>query len=156
MTLIRLVRYLLGASVSQVGNITWASQTYGEFFESDGRPVGTENIETVTCSSATGTSVCTIKVPAPGAALVFLTSETAAAPSQTFATTALTKTRNTATVAPSVLATSNGHKAIEDELGSTSPDANKNGGQGRGALIGGGVAMSLAVITGWLVLEARL
>ncbi|KIM41886.1 glycoside hydrolase family 79 protein [Hebeloma cylindrosporum] len=149
------VKYLSAASVSQKGNITWASQTYGENFESDGRPLGTENIETITCSSATGSSICTIKVPAPGVALVFLTSETAAAPSQTFSTTALTKTRNTATVAPSVLATSNGHSGMANELGSTSPGSNKNGAQGRGALVGGVMAMALAVLAGWLMSGAR-
>jgi len=150
---------LSAASVSQKGNITWAEQTYGENFESDGRPFGTEKIETVTCSSATGTSVCPIKVPAPGVALVFLTSsslvETAGAPSHTFSTTAVTRTRNTATVDPSVLATSNGHGGVNNELGSTSPGSTKNGAQGRGTLVGGGVAMALAVITGWLVLGAR-
>jgi hypothetical protein len=39
--------------------------------ESDGRPTGTEDIQTATCTSGT----CAIKVPAPGFALVFLTDQ---------------------------------------------------------------------------------
>ena len=70
-------------------------------------------------------------------------------------TTALTKTRNRANVDPSVLATSNGHIAVDNELGSTSPGPNKNGAQGRGALVGGSIALALAVVAGWFVLGAR-
>ena len=77
------------------------------------------------------------------------------APSQTFSTTALTRTRNTATVNPTVLATSNGHSDVGNELGSTSPGSNKNGAPGRGALLGGGLVMGLAVVAGWLVLGTR-
>ena len=50
---------------------------------------------------------CVVNVPAPGAALVFF-SDAAQAAQTTFATTAVTKTKNTVTVDPSVLATSNG------------------------------------------------
>ncbi|KAJ7478241.1 hypothetical protein FB451DRAFT_1556993 [Mycena latifolia] len=116
------VKYLAATSVVQKGNITWAGQTFGGNFESDGRPMGTEDIQTVQCD-ATAQS-CTVKVPAPGFALVFLSddaqTETAGAPSVTFATTAQTKTRNTATVDMSMLATSNGNRFSEHELAGTS------------------------------------
>ena len=91
-------------------------------FESDGRLNGTETVETIQCDQTAGT--CTIPVPAPGFALVFLSqsaeqnSEPAA--TETFSTTAVTKTVNTATIDASVLATSNGHSGKDRKLGSTS------------------------------------
>ncbi|KAJ6613845.1 hypothetical protein B0H10DRAFT_2047277 [Mycena sp. CBHHK59/15] len=126
------VKFLAAASVSQKGGYTWAGQTFGGNFESDGRLTGTEDVQTVNCDTTAKT--CSVKVPAPGFALVFLTgeadTETAGAPSTTFATTALTKTQNTATVGASVLATSNGHggpgDSLVQELGSTSRGS-KNG-----------------------------
>ncbi|KAF8154310.1 glycoside hydrolase family 79 protein [Crassisporium funariophilum] len=116
------VKYLRAGSVSQKGNITWAGQTFGENFESDGRLVGTEDIQTVQCSGGT----CTISVPAPCAALVFFgdgaMTETEGAGVRTFSTTVVTRTDGTATVDPTVLATSNGHGGTNGpgELGSTS------------------------------------
>ncbi|KAJ7434772.1 glycoside hydrolase family 79 protein [Mycena galericulata] len=105
------VKYLQASSVSQKGGYTWAGQTFGGNFESDGRLTGTEDVQTVQCDTTAQT--CSVKVPAPGFALVFLSdsalTENAGGPSKTFATTALTKTANTATVAATVLATSNGH-----------------------------------------------
>jgi hypothetical protein len=72
-------------------------QTFGGNFESDGRLQGTEDVQTVQCDTTAKT--CSVKVPAPGFALVFLSdsaqTETSGAPSMTFATTALTKTDNT-------------------------------------------------------------
>ncbi|KAF7316422.1 Glyco-hydro-79C domain-containing protein [Mycena indigotica] len=116
------VKYLSAESVIQKGDIKWAGQTFGKIFESDGRPMGTEEIKTVNCDAAAQT--CTVEVPAPGFALVFLSdsalTETAGAPSVTFTTTALTKTRNTATIDASVLATSNGNRMADHGLGGTS------------------------------------
>ncbi|KAF7321151.1 Glyco-hydro-79C domain-containing protein [Mycena chlorophos] len=120
------VKYLSATSVSQKGYYTWANQTFGGFFESDGRPMGTEDVQTVQCDGT-----CQIKVPAPGFALVFLggtnaLTESKGGPSETYSTTKLTKSVNTATINPSVLATSNGHGGsadglkINNELGSTS------------------------------------
>ncbi|KAG6808843.1 hypothetical protein H0H92_002618 [Tricholoma furcatifolium] len=115
------VKYLLADSVSQKVNITWAGQTFGDTFSSDGRITGTENITTIQCDSTT--NLCTIPVPAPSFALVFLTdtsiNEPGVAATTTFATTVQTRTRNTATVDPAVLATSNG--GYQKMLGSTSP-----------------------------------
>ncbi|KAF7315155.1 Glyco-hydro-79C domain-containing protein [Mycena indigotica] len=116
------VKYLAAASVVQKGNITWAGQTFGGNFESDGRPMGQEDIKTVTCDGNAKT--CTVVVPAPGFALVFLSddamTEDKGLPSTTFATTAKTKFRNTVTVDPAVLATSNGNKFADHELAGTS------------------------------------
>ncbi|KAJ7081158.1 glycoside hydrolase family 79 protein [Mycena belliarum] len=116
------VKYLAAKTVVQKGNITWAGQTFGDNFASDGRPMGTEVIQTVPCDFVAQT--CTIKVPAPGFALVFLAddaqTENAGAPSATFATTAHTKTRNTVTVDESMLATSNGNRFADHELAGTS------------------------------------
>ncbi|KAJ3487915.1 hypothetical protein NLI96_g3197 [Meripilus lineatus] len=116
------VKYLLASSVSDHFNITWAGQTFGGQFESDGRLMGNETIQTVTCDQTANT--CAIKVPAPGFALVFMTDEalqeSTPASTATFATTAYTKTQNTATVDSSVLATSNGHSGKSRQNGSTS------------------------------------
>jgi hypothetical protein len=144
------VKRLSADSVVQKGNYTWAGQTFGSFFESDGRPIGQEVIETVNCDTTAAT--CTINVPAPGFALVFLNSDaaagdTAGTSSMTYPTTALTKTKNTASVDPSVLATSNGFQMSEHELAGTSkpPNAAPRSAQASvvlaGVLIGAVVAM---------------
>ncbi|KIY48442.1 hypothetical protein FISHEDRAFT_73638 [Fistulina hepatica ATCC 64428] len=114
------VKYLRAASVSQKGNYTWAGQTFGGNFGSDGRLQGNEDVRTVNC----GDGACSISVPAPAVAVVFLTqdaqSEADEAPARTFSTTAHTKMHNTATVDMAVLATSNGHTGMENAHGSTS------------------------------------
>ncbi|KAF8064386.1 glycoside hydrolase family 79 protein [Lyophyllum atratum] len=146
------VKYLLADSVSQKGNYTWAGQTFGGNFQSDGRPVGTENITTIPCDPTT--NLCTIPVPAPAYALVFLSPAALAqsngegAPPTTFPTTARTNTRNTATVDPAVLATSNGGFR-KGELGSTSPGSTSGGvALGRGVGVLGVVWTVLAVGVG--------
>ncbi|KAJ3568101.1 hypothetical protein NP233_g5936 [Leucocoprinus birnbaumii] len=125
------VKYLQASSVSDKGSkITWANQTFGDVFSSDGRPMGTESIVPINCDQNAGT--CTIPVYAPSIALVFLSqsaeTETSGTPSTTFSTTALTKTYNTVTIDPSVLATSNGMKGLDQsELGSTSKGSVNSG-----------------------------
>ncbi|KAH8813538.1 hypothetical protein DL96DRAFT_1472740 [Flagelloscypha sp. PMI_526] len=110
--------YLLAPSVSSKYNITWAGQqTWGMPFSSDGRAQGNEENKIIPCRS----SICTISVPAPGLALVFLKPsevEHLAVPSKTFATT-ITPAHRTAVVDPLVLATSNGHGGARG-FGSTS------------------------------------
>ncbi|KAJ7081767.1 glycoside hydrolase family 79 protein [Mycena belliarum] len=122
------VKYLLAPSVSTKDNITWAGQTFGAAFQSDGRITGTEQIQTVTCKSD---NTCDIKVPAPGFALVFLADVAADKESytdvQTFPTTALTKTRNTLTINPSLLATSNGQAGANFIEAGTSQGQSKSG-----------------------------
>ncbi len=108
--------------------------------------MGTEEIVTVNCDQTQG--VCNIPVYAPSAALVFLSdgaqTETAGQPSTTYSTTARTRLFNTVTVDPSVLATSNGHKGL-DQLGSTSKGSAVNAAQGlRTHLPGISVILSMA------------
>ncbi|OCH92577.1 hypothetical protein OBBRIDRAFT_886183 [Obba rivulosa] len=109
------VKYLSAESVSVKENITWAGQTLGNRFQSDGTLQGEEQTITVPCNQTS--LLCIITVPAPGAALVFLSdqalAESAPTTTQTFPTTAMTKTINTASVAASVLATSNGDSAAD-------------------------------------------
>lgn len=99
-------------------------QTFGGYYESDGRLTGTEYVQTVACDQNANT--CQIKVPAPGFALVFFTdaalSESENPSQQTFATTVQTRTVNTATIGVDVLATSNGGRGKSDYKGSTSPE----------------------------------
>lgn len=116
--------------------------------------MGQEEIETIACDTAS--NHCSVTVPAPGVALVFLTdtalSEVENSPTTTFYTTALTKTRNTATIDPSVLATSNGHRAIDQKgnLGSTSKGS-ANGAAQTKAEIRLGVCMSLISLASAIV-----
>ncbi|TFK48176.1 hypothetical protein OE88DRAFT_1635030 [Heliocybe sulcata] len=148
------VKYLLAASVSDKANITWAGQTFGDVLSSDGRLQGTEDVQTVNCDQTN--NQCSIRVPAPGFALVFLSdsaySDSAPSATQTFSTTAVTKTMNTATIAASVLATSNGHSGANRALGSTSKGSS-------GAVVGvrvpGAVAL-LAMVLGSLVVGRAL
>ena len=97
-------------------------QTFGGRFECDGRLSGSESIQTISCDTSANT--CQIPVPAPGVALVFLSStaqgETDPSQTQTYSTTAVTKSANTVSINPSVLATSNGQSAKNRSLSSTS------------------------------------
>ncbi|KAF8949995.1 glycoside hydrolase family 79 protein [Flammula alnicola] len=108
------VKYLSADSVASRQNISWAGQTLGGHFEVDGRFTGTLNVTSITCDTTANN--CVIPVPAPGFALVFFDTSvpqlSVGQATQTFATTAKTKVRNTATVDPSVLATSNGHMGM--------------------------------------------
>lgn len=118
------VKYFEAASVSVKMNLTWAGQTFGNRFQVDGRPKGELNIITINCDR--GTNTCSVPVKAPGFALVFLTDSPATATGDsasplTFKTSSLTRTHNTATVDPQLLATSNGHSGKDRmQMGSTS------------------------------------
>ncbi|KAJ7289361.1 glycoside hydrolase family 79 protein [Mycena rebaudengoi] len=142
------VKYLLAKTVVQKGGYTWAGQTFGGNFESDGRPMGTEDIKTVPCDAAAQT--CTVTVPAPGFALVYLSGDPysdAEAPAATYATTARTKTHNTATVEPAVLATSNGNRAGNMALGGTSrpPSSARRNAPALATIVFGAVALGAAL-----------
>jgi len=95
-------------------------QTLGGTMQSDGTLQGQESVQTITCQNG----VCPVKIPAPGFALVFLSNnaleEASSGPTTTFATTVSGNQENTATINPSVLATSNGRRPIDGHLGSTS------------------------------------
>ena len=106
------VKYLLADHVTAKSNFTWAGQTLGDNFKSDGRLQGELNVVNIPCDATT--NACTVAVPAPGFALVFLNDQSYAdsspsGPTVTFATSAIAKTINTATIDPQVLETSNGH-----------------------------------------------
>ncbi|KAG9083591.1 hypothetical protein FS749_005915 [Ceratobasidium sp. UAMH 11750] len=117
------VKYFSAPSVSFKGNMTWAGQTLGNHFESDGRLKNEEVVQTINCENG----ACAIPLKAPSLALVFLTDQalrdSSPDPSatQTFPTTFLTKVRHTATIDQAVLATSNGRGGSwGNPLGSTS------------------------------------
>lgn len=138
------VRYMAAPSVTEKQNITWANQTMGQQFNSDGRPQGEAVTETITCAPDTG---CPIRVPAPGAALVFL-SQTAQDEStnpsltETFPTTFFSQGGPTADQA--VLETSNGRGGPGEQgkpFGATS-----HGMVGQNsAMAAGGVSLALSV-----------
>jgi hypothetical protein len=131
-TVLMIFRYLRAESVStkaNTGNITWAGQTLGPGYESDGRFQGTLDIKTFPCDAVSNS--CKVTVPAPSMALVFLTEEALKSSAnseeaQTFATSSITKTRNTVTIDPGALATSNGMNGKSRQLGSTSKGGLKN------------------------------
>ncbi|OBZ74677.1 Beta-glucuronidase [Grifola frondosa] len=137
------VKYLVAPSVSEKFNISWGGQSFGGQLESDGRLQGNLTIETVTCDQTANT--CQVKVPAPGFALVFMSSgafdESTPSATATFATTAWTKTMHTATMDPAALATSNGHMGMGGKLGSTSKGSN-------GAMKAAGVYPSMVALMG--------
>jgi hypothetical protein len=138
-----LYRYLLADSVSAKGNFTWAGQvsvpflfrsfkqcswqplpqTLGAALKSDGRLNGTLNVTTVQCNQAANT--CSIPVPAPAFALVFLTTDSlhAVSPTSTvtFPTSLTTNTGSNIYIDPSMLATAYGHSGMENVRGATSP-----------------------------------
>lgn len=131
------------------------SQTFGGRGESDGRLLGNETIETVQCDQTN--NICNVKVPAPGAVLVFFTSaaeeESTPSSTQTFATTVVTRTVNTVTVNPSVVATSNGHSGVDRSiLGSTS-QGSSSGATGWAGLIPGVSTLSAGITGVFLVVR---
>lgn len=147
------VKYLTSDSVSTKANIAWAGQYFGGKFQVDGRFKGTLNVTTVNCDQTA--NVCRIPVPSPGFALVFMNSaDPMIAESQaqkTFATTARTRTVNTVTVDPTVLATSNGHSAdIRGSLGSTTHGSISST-SGMNSLLPGATVLLSAVLGAFVV-----
>ncbi|CEL54355.1 hypothetical protein RSOLAG1IB_07005 [Rhizoctonia solani AG-1 IB] len=142
------VKYFSAPSVSFKGNMTWAGQTLGNHFESDGRLQGSEVIETVQCQN----NQCAIPLKAPSLALVFLTDAALANSSPTesatasFETSVLTRVRHTATIDQAVLSTSNGRGGSQgNHIGSTSFGSVGNGVVGALRAPGVGVLVGLAV-----------
>ncbi|KAI0031066.1 hypothetical protein K488DRAFT_52875 [Vararia minispora EC-137] len=119
------VKILRAASVASKTNMTWAGQTLGDHFTSDGRLTGDLSVQTIQCD--TTNNVCKVVVPAPGAALIFLDDDsyTAVTPTttETFPTTFYTATVNTAKIDPSALAHSNGHGNMSGILDATSQNS---------------------------------
>ncbi|KAI9451263.1 hypothetical protein BJY52DRAFT_123356 [Lactarius psammicola] len=149
------VKYLRAESVASKGNFTWANQTLGNQFQSDGRLQGNIDVQTVNCDTTAGT--CQVKVPAPSFALVFLTDTAFSAVTpdtpQTYPTTAVTRTANTIFIDPSMLATSNGHYGMEDKKGATS-FGSSSGGRALGeTLMSGSFALaSIVAIVGTFII----
>lgn len=151
------VKYLLAEHVTSKTNISWAGQTLGVNFKSDGRLRGEETVVNVPCDIAANT--CTVTIPAPGFALVFLSDKafedsTPAGSTITFATTARTKTVNTATIDPKALETSNGHRGKDRvNMQSTSKGSSPNGasrlkeGLTQVVMTGLGVGFGAALVT---------
>ncbi|KDN36302.1 hypothetical protein RSAG8_10924, partial [Rhizoctonia solani AG-8 WAC10335] len=134
--------------------MTWAGQTLGNHFESDGRLQGQEVVHTIDCDPVT--NQCSVPLRAPSLAVVFLTdsalqnSSPEEGATASFETTFVTRLRHTATVDQAVLATSNGRGGKNGHLvGSTS-----FGSIGSGVAINTGIpgmGMLIAVITGVMV-----
>ena len=151
------VKYLRAEHVTAKTNFTWAGHTLGANFKSDGRLQGEETIANVPCDTVTNT--CTVTVPAPGFALVFLNDKAYedSAPTGntlTFATTARTRSVNTATIDPKALETSNGHSGKDRiDVTSTSKGSSPNGasplkeGLTRVVMTGLGVGFGAALFT---------
>ena len=147
------VKYLLSESTA-FRNITWANQTFGGFFESDGRLMNDLHIETVTCNDD---NTCNVTVPAPGFALVFITDDPTnlggGDPVHTYSTTAYPNGINTAVVDPSQLANSNGHSGKDRvHLGSTSYGSR---GDAMGSRDGmrGMLSMMMSRAVGWFAIR---
>lgn len=122
----------------------------------DGRLQGTETIEISACDQSAGT--CSVKVPAPGFALVFMDStafsDSAPSATVTFSTTAMTKKPTTTStgisIDPSVLATAQGQSGSDRvQLGSTSKGSS---GASRAAGVYPGVAGLISTLAGVAVL----
>lgn len=64
-------KLLSAPSLAEKENVTWAGQTYGYY--SEGKLTGRETILQAPCTAGN----CTLSVPAPGVALVFMTTQTA-------------------------------------------------------------------------------
>ncbi|TFK29209.1 hypothetical protein FA15DRAFT_664535 [Coprinopsis marcescibilis] len=124
------VKYLLAASITELNDITWAGQTFGNSKQADGRLRGDLNVTNVPCDQAS--NICRVYVPAPGFALVFFNDGDEALrvsqASQTFATTAWLKGHNTATFDLQAIQTSNGHGGAQrDDKSGTSVGFRKKG-----------------------------
>jgi hypothetical protein len=135
-------------------NLTWAGQTMGDEFGSDGRLQGTEQIITVTCNNG----MCNIPVKAPQFALVLLDGtnpiSNPAEATATFATSVQTKLSGaTVYVPPSVLATSNGRGGAQELFNLGGPSSGKSQHSGAMALKAAVGTVLVGAITGVMLLS---
>lgn len=139
------VRYFSAASVSEQYNITWAGQTMGTSFNSDGRLYGDEQTVEIQCTDGN----CVIPVQAPSIAVVFLDQEALddssvpATATQSFSTTVIGE--GMATVNPGALETGNGQDpnlSGSNSKGSRGEDS----GAGRRASVATSAALGLSVL----------
>ena len=102
---------------------------------------------TVACDQTTNT--CSIPVPAPGFALVFLTSDALDAVSPTSTVTfPTTDTRSSAThisIDPNILVTSNGHTGMRNVRAGTTPGHKISGAFPRYVVLSSALALLAAV-----------
>ncbi|KAG8985974.1 hypothetical protein FRB90_004327 [Tulasnella sp. 427] len=136
-------------------NLTWAGQSLGDQFGSDGRLQGQEQTQTIQCNGGT----CTVPVKAPQFALVYLDNQSAIDPglaAQTWATSVATKLVGTVAVDPSILATSNGRGGAQEAFnigGTSSGSKNYVSAARRNVLVNGGLVGIVAMLAGaWAVL----
>jgi hypothetical protein len=149
------VRYFQAASVAEKDNLTWAGQTLGRSFTSDGRLYGEATTVTIQCDMAAQT--CTVPVYAPSMALVFLTpqaltdSTPAQGVTQTYATSLIGE--GSATVDPAILATSNGEQG-QGGVGGTSSGSSSGASPRIDDRVLPAIAAGLALLAG-LAVAAR-
>jgi hypothetical protein len=148
------VRYFRAPSVSEQYNITWAGQTLGNSFNSDGRLYG--ELQTVTIQCENGN--CQVPVYAPSIALVFLTdtamtdSSISQGATETYSTTVIGT--GSATLDPAVLETSNGQNGNSGKGSTSKGSASGAEGANRpvtGLVVGLGLAGVVGVMVGGLI-----
>ena len=125
------VHYFRAPSIAEQNNLTWAGQTMGSSFASDGRLQGALDTVTINCNN----NACVIPVYAPSIALVFLT-DTAFKESSvqngatlSYATTVVGT--GSATYDPGALQSSNGQNGPDGVVGSNSKGSVKSGARRR-------------------------
>ncbi|KAK0544986.1 hypothetical protein OC846_005846 [Tilletia horrida] len=114
------VKFLAAATAAEQQNITWAGQTFGYY--SDGVLNGQESVQTIRCNDRGANNTgpfCTVTVPAPGAAIVYLTPEAQATAAVASRTNAAFEPQGTAD--PAVVIDSNGSRGRKG--GATSKDS---------------------------------
>ncbi|KAG8936126.1 hypothetical protein FRC03_011160 [Tulasnella sp. 419] len=147
--------YPSAGSTADKFNLTWAGQTMGDQFESDGRLKGTPVTETIQCVSG----VCNVPVKAPGFALVFLTSDGVQVdPAQatvTFAATVATDRIGSILIDPQALATSNGRGGAQEAFNIGGTSFNKHSSASTQTQIGVAISLSLGMLAGLMLLFSR-
>ncbi|EJD52125.1 hypothetical protein AURDEDRAFT_111590 [Auricularia subglabra TFB-10046 SS5] len=117
-------RYMVAPRLKSKMNITWAGQTFGGYFESDGLLKGEHVTETIPCTGG----VCAVRVPGPSIVMVFLT-DSAYHPDddiKTFASSHTTRMYNTAAMEAGAIQTSNGLSAAQRKaMGKSSTSSNR-------------------------------
>ncbi|KAE8224259.1 hypothetical protein CF319_g2837 [Tilletia indica] len=118
------VKFLSAPTAAEQQNITWAGQTFGYY--SNGVLTGQETIQQVECDTGNGdnNNTCTVTVPSPGAAIVFLTDRAQAAAS--VASRSMSAFDPQGTADPAVVIDSNGSRGRKG--GATSRDSAKSAG----------------------------
>lgn len=119
-------------SVAEKYNITWANQTLGAAYTSDGRLYKEQQTVSIQCDTTAKT--CSIPVYAPSMALVFLTTgamQEAVGNEQATATFATTYVNvGSATVDPAALSTGNGQMGSSATGATSEGSAQSSGGTG--------------------------